>query len=269
MPRPNPPRKRQRRRNPNAVVKVPQQARDQETDAATPEATPPPPRSARAALRAGAPAPAALDTSEWTRRSLYVLVALMAVTQAFVNVLIYTFSKSGISFGNYVAILNPYALLASGYIAMPVAKRITREPRYLRPVETAVVAIFVFFLWYFFVTAAAALVQGVGPTSNNTARPTPCPVQATTCSTPAPTQTPFATAQATAGSSAGASPSASASVITTQKLTAKDYTALGAAEFLAFATTPLIFYPVYRRFRFKRRLTQPPASRGSPGGRRR
>lgn len=256
MPRPNPPRRkpRQRRRNPN-VVRVPQQPPEQEV-AQSQTTAPPPPRSARAAVRAGTPAPAALDTSEWTRRSMYILVGLMAVTYAFVNLLIFTFSKSSGSIGlAMVYPLNAYAALAAAYLAMPVAKWLTGEARYLRVVETALVSIFVVFLWFFLITAAGAVLSGTGNVVV-THSSVPKPVTGSSPgATPTPSTGSFSASPSASGSSGGSSNS---STLTVLRETPTTYTVLVAVYLASFGITPLIFYPLYRRFRLRRRLTQPP-----------
>jgi hypothetical protein len=265
MPRPNPPRRRprQRRRNPN-VVKVPQQLREQNGEDSTEEATTPPQRSARAAVRATTPATTTLDTTEWSRRSLYVLVALMAVTEVLVSVLVFTFSKVNGSLGIYLLGLSPYALLASAFIAMPVAKRITLESRYLRVVETAMVAVFIFFLWYFFLAGAGSILESTGNVvQTKTSQVTPCPSTATSCTTPAPSPSP------SSGPSASASASASATSTLPVEATGTTFTVLGVVDILPFVLTPLIFYPVYRRLRFRGRMGAPPGGRAPPSARKR
>jgi hypothetical protein len=252
MPRPNPPRRkpRQRRRNPN-VVKAPQQPPEDGQDAQAPAPTPPQ-RSARAAVRGSTPAPAALDTSEWSRRSLWVMVALMVVAEALVNLLVYVFSKNTAPLGLYMVVLNPYALLAAAYLAMPIAKRITGEARYLRIVETALVSIFVFFIWYFFLAAAGSLLVSTGNTTHAPAHATPLPN-----TTAAPTPTPAATPSPSPSASATPSPSNPATLPV--EPTATSYAVLVVVDLIPFAVTPLIFYPVYRRFRVRPR-PRPPAT---------
>jgi hypothetical protein len=256
VPRPNPPRRRtrQRRRNPN-VVRVPDQERDEQGDAPAQRApAPPPPRSARAAVRGTTPAPAVLDTSEWSRQSLFVMVALMVVGEALVNLLVYMFSKSTAPIGLYIVVLNPYALLASAFIAMPLAKRITHEARYLRIVETALVSVFIFFIWYFFLAAAGGLLVSTGNTAKTpVTHTTPLPQLASPSAAATPTP-------ASGGSSANPSPSSSSTSTLPVEPTATSYFVLGVVDMLPFAITPLIFYPVYRRFRFRGRMPRPPTT---------
>jgi outer membrane biosynthesis protein TonB len=273
MPRPNPPRKRPRRRNPN-VVKVPEQtAEDGAATTAQPaEQQRPQPRLSRTAAALDRQ-PAPLDTSEWKRTSLFVMVGLMALAWLLIRLLTYTFSKSTASVALYVLFFEPFTLVASGFVAMPIAKRLTQEHRYLRLVETAMVGVYVFFISIFFQAGVGALLQTTGnivsvaPQLNPV--PTACAANDTTCSTvPTPTQsaTPRPTPSPRASSSASASkpnasPSPSPAPTVTVRENATSYSILSAADLLSFGLTPLVFYPVYRRLRFKPRVPPPPRDR--------
>ncbi len=260
MPRPHPPRRRprQRRRNP-ALVKVPQQSPDQETEARQPAAAPPQ-RSARAAaVRANARA-AVVDTSEWPRRTMFVLVGLAAVIEVIINLFGFAQESKTVTISNFLVVIQPIPVVLSCFVAMPLTKLIMHERRYLRIVETALVGVFIFFIWFFLAVGVGALLGGNSSPTKTNPSPQATPLPANFSPTPSaiPTPTP------SAASARGASPSPSARATTTvpvQQLTSDAFAALVAIDLTAYAVTPFLFYPVYRRMRLRR--PAPPTPRGA------
>jgi len=262
MPRPNPPRKRPRRRNPN-VVKVPEQVRDGAPSEAQPAAQTPQRTSRTAAALSRTAQPP--DTSEWKRSSLFVMVGAMAMVWVLIRLLTYTFSKSTASVGLYLLFFEPFTLVASAFVAMPIAKRLTQERRYLRLVETAMVGVYVFFVSIFLQAGSGALLQTTGNIVTQPAAggvPTPCVSNCTTRPSASPSPTPTVSASSSASASRpNASPSPSPAPTVTVRENVTSYSILGGVDLVAFGIAPLVFYPVYRRLRFKPRVPPPPRDR--------
>jgi len=193
------------------------------------------------------------------------MVCVMAVTWVVIRLLTYAFSRSTASLSLYMLFFEPFTLVAAAFVAMPIAKRITRERRYLRLVETAMVGVFVFFVSIFFQAGSGALLQTTGniisvPASKAVA--TPCVSNCSTNPTVSASPTAAASPTPSASSRPGASPSPAPAPAVTVRANATSYTILAGVDLIAFGLAPLVFYPVYRRLRFKPRTPPPPRERG-------
>ena len=254
MPRPNPPRRRPRQRRQNsAVVKVPegQQPRSLET---------PPARSAKAAVAAsGGPAPD--PEVQWSRRSLAVMVAIVAGVELVINLIGYPSVPNGPTkpaIRDFAVALQPIPLVAACFVAMPIAKYLTGEKRYLRVVETAVVGVVTFFIWFFLVVAVGALIgTSSGPATGTSPSAPATPLPNTTVSPAPQTFTPAATP----------SPTPRSGGVTTVRVTplsTESFVALVVVDIVSYALAVYIYPPLYRRFRMKR-----PPPRAAPAGKKR
>ena len=217
MPRPNPPRKRPRRR-PSAARADAELTRQtaQSTRPQQPGSKPP---SGGSGGRGGGAATAVISPDEmWSRRSYAILVALMAGIESVISLFllaIYPGSKdpsdvvvAAIGLNGY----QPITLAAASLLAAPIAQRITGESRKLRFVETIVVALSAYLIFTVLGIAIGILVS-TGTSSPSPGAPaTPLP---NTSSTPTTSAQPSASASATASSGPSATPSASPSASAT------------------------------------------------------
>jgi hypothetical protein len=274
MPRPNPPRKRPRRR-PDAVERAAraevslakQTAQFKERNGApepkSPNAKPQP--SAKA-TRGGPPRARRIDQPyvPWAKRSYAIFVACIAGAELVVGAaayftLINTPKSPRPEFGLYLLGLNynPLVVLAAALVAAPIAKLITRETRSLRFMESVMAGIIQYFVWLALFVALAFLTGGLG--SKSTAG----------SGSPSSTATPLATTPASPAATAAPSPSPSASsasnsasvpaVVGTPVVVA----GLAIIDVLSFVATFYIYPPLYRRMRIK---PLPPRTPRTPKG---
>jgi hypothetical protein len=287
MPRPHQPRKRPRRRPPaNQRAARADAALTKQTAESTQPKTPAGrPTSAAKAEVVAASAPA---EAMWSRRSYAILMATVATVQVVIGVLLFLLVAPHKDPEELFAVvigfqpLQPVPQLAACLIAAPVARRISGEQRPLRIVETLMVGVIIYALFFilliasqFVLTAAApgtATSTSCGP---NGAVVTPLPVNATPTATPepgAPTATPCpspsaspaASPSARPGASPSPSPSASASNAATAGTSLPASAVLatfGIMDILAYVLAIYIYPPVYQRLRYK-----PPPPRDRPAG---
>lgn len=262
MPRPNPPRKRPRRR--------PEAARaDAELTKQTAQSSQKQPAPSRPAASGGgggaAVAAAAPDEELWSRRSYAILIALVAGTEVFIGILLWALApnpKDTLSLVAEVLGLQPYQpfpLLAACLLAAPVARRLTREARPLRFVESLIVGVVIYLLFVLLATAAGFALTGGAGSSSGSPVATPCPSGA---SCPSPSATARPTPTPSASTSPGASPSPNAlgtpgSTIPESEVVA----AAGVSMALAYAMAVFVYPPLYKRLRVKR----PPPGTGPAG----
>jgi hypothetical protein len=282
MPRPNPPRKRPRKR-PDA------QTRTARADAAltkqTAQSTQPkqaPSKPADPSRGAAAAAPALPDL--WSRRSYAVLIAIIAVLQVPISTIEWAAEPSSTRGALYLTLiaLNPISLLIASLFAVPIAKFITREQRSLKFVESLVVGLIIFAIWFFLFTVVATAIStpvagsgtsNCGGTASGVATPVPASASAaassaTPCPSPSASLAPPPSSSPVPSGSSAASPSASANgtgtaATSTIENTPRNYAALAATNLAAFVLAVYVYPPVYRRFRFRPR----PPSTASRGGR--
>lgn len=265
MPRPNPPRKRPRRRpdaverNTRAEVSLTKQT------AQVKERSGPEPKSANAKPQPkatkpgkGAPPPRVRRIDEpyvpWAKRSYAILVACIAGAELIVGAAaFFTLTAPRPDFGLYLLGLsyNPLIVLAAALVAAPIAKFITKESRALRFMESIMAGIFQYFIWLALFVALTFLVGGFGSSS-----------PAATNGTPSATATPLPTSSTSPAPSAAASPSPSSSAssaASTATVVATPVAIAGLAiiDVLSFVGTFYLYPPLYRRMRIK-----PPPPRG-------
>jgi hypothetical protein len=162
MPRPNPPRKRPRRRpdsverstraevslaKQTAQVKEKNGSDGKQSNAKQPAAKARPAPKGAAAARARR-----IDEPfvPWAKRSYLILVAVLAAAEIVVGSLaFFTLADPKPFFGLYVlgVSYNPLVPVAGSLVAAPLAKLITKESRPLRFMESVMVGIIQYFVW--------------------------------------------------------------------------------------------------------------------------
>ena len=265
MPRPNPPKKRPRRRPTGGqdAARADAALTRQTAQSTQPRA----PSGSSRASNAGAVAAAAPAPDEmWSRRSIAILIALTAVVQLPITGIQWALApavSNGISKGPVyaaLAVLNPISLLVASLFAAPAAKYLSGERRTLRFMETIFAPIVTYFVWLVLAVGAGALLTtgtttGGAPSSCGTASAvaTPLPASASAApGTPCPSPSPGASPSAAA--SASASPSASAAANGTSITTSSPvvYSTFSLIDIIAFVATVYFYPPLYRRLRVRR-----------------
>jgi hypothetical protein len=173
MPRPNPPRKRPRRR-PDSVeraaraeVSLAKQTAQVKENGGKPQTgkqqSAPTPRS----VGKGGAAPRGRPIDEpfvpWAKRSYLILVAMLAAAEVAVGSLaFFTLANPKPEFGLYVlgVSYNPLVPVAAALVAAPIAKLITRESRALRFMESVMSGILQYFIWLAMFVALTYLIGG-------------------------------------------------------------------------------------------------------------
>jgi hypothetical protein len=270
MPRPNPPRKRPRRRpdaverNTRAEVSLTKQTAQVKERNGAPEAKSPNAKPAPKAKPVKGGPPARVRRIDepfvpWAKRSYALLIICIALAELIVGSAAYftltnTAADPRPDFGLYLLGLsyNPLIVLASALVAAPVAKLIARETRALRFMESVMAGIMQYFIWLALFVALTFLVGGFGANS-----------PATTNGAPSATATPLPTSSGSPAASAAASPSPSSSSSSqaasgaTVVATPVAIAGLAVIDLLSFVLTFYIYPPLYRRMRIK-----PPPPRG-------
>ncbi len=267
MPRPNPPRKRPRRRpdaverNTKAEVSLTKQtAQVKERSGPEPKSAnaKPQPQPKGAKPTKGGPPPRVRRIDEpfvpWAKRSYAILVACIALAELVIGAAaFFTLTSPRPDFGLYLLGLsyNPLIVLAAALVAAPIAKFITKETRALRFMESIMAGIFQYFIWLALFVALTFLVGGFGSSS-----------PAATNGTPSATATPLPTSGASPAPSSAASPSPSSSAssaASTTNVVATPVAIAGLAiiDVLSFVGTFYLYPPLYKRMRIK-----PPPPRG-------
>ena len=266
MPRPNPPRKRPRRR-PEAA-RADAELTKQTSQSAQKMQQSPPPKSGAAGGSAVATAAAPEEEQLWSRRSYAILIALVAGTELFIGILLWGLApppKDTLALVAEMLGLQPYQpfpLLAACLLAAPVARRLTHEVRPLRFVESLIVGVVIYLLFVLLATAAGfALTGGAAGSSSSGPGATPCPTNATSCATPSATPRPTATPSAS--TSPGASPTPSVLGTTGGTISEGEVVAAaGVSMALSYVLAVFVYPPLYKRLRVKR----PPPGAGRAGG---
>ncbi|HVC04052.1 MAG TPA: hypothetical protein VND88_05200 [Candidatus Acidoferrales bacterium] len=269
MPRPNPPRKRPRRRpdaverNTRAEVSLTKQtAQVKERVGPEPKLVNAKPQPKASKPGKGAPPPRVRRIDEpfvpWAKRSYAILVGCLAATELVVGAAAYfTLTAPRPDFGLYLLGLsyNPLIVLAAALVAAPIAKIIAKETRALRFMESIMAGIFQYFIWLVLFIALTFVVGGFGASS-----------PATTNGTPSATATPLPTSSTSPAPSAAASPSPSSSTSSgssgsTVVATPVAIAGLAIIDVLSFIGTFYLYPPLYRRMRIK---PPPPRAPRSP-----
>jgi hypothetical protein len=186
MPRPNPPRKRPRRR-PDAVERsaraevslARQTAQVKEKNGSDAKQGSSPKQQPAAKARPAAKGAASARTRRidepfvpWARRSYLILVALLAAAEILVGSLAYfTIQNPKPVFGQYVllAALNPLVPVAAALVAAPLAKYITKESRSLRLMESVMLGITQLFIWLALFVVLTYVLNAVTPAQSTAA----------------------------------------------------------------------------------------------------
>ena len=167
MPRPNPPRKRPRRR-PDSVERATRaevslarqtaqvKEKNGSSDGKQQSNAKPAATKARPALKGAAARAQRMSEPyvPWAKRSLAILIALMAVGELIIGAITYFTTPGGkISFGILLLAVNanslgPLIAVAAALLAEQIAKYITRESRSLRFMESAMVGVTQYFIWF-------------------------------------------------------------------------------------------------------------------------
>ncbi len=166
MPRPNAPRKRPRRR-PDSVERATraevslarQTAQVNEKKGSSDgkqQSNAKPATKARPALTGAAARAQRMSEPyvPWAKRSLAILVALMAAGELIIGAITYFTTPGGkISFGILLLAVNanslgPLIAVAAALVAAQVAKYVTKESRSLRFMESAMVGVTQYFIWF-------------------------------------------------------------------------------------------------------------------------
>jgi hypothetical protein len=268
MPRPNPPRKRPRRR-PDAVERsaraevslARQNAQFKDRNGAPePKSSNAKPQPAARASKGGPPARARrIDVPfvPWARRSYAILVACIAAAELVVGAAAYfTLASPKPIFGVYLLALsyNPLVVLAAALVAAPIAKFITKESRSMRFMESAMAGIIQYFVWLALFVALTYVIGGFG--------------SASTPKSGSPTATPLPTTSASPAATASPSPSSSSSTAnaaSTPTIVATPVVVAGLAviDVLSYVATFYIYPPLYRRMRIKPAPRTPRPPKGS------
>lgn len=276
MPRPNPPRKRPRRR-PGAARADAELTRQtaQSTRPQQPGSKPP---SGGSGGRGRGTAAAVFDPEEmWSRRSYAILIVLIAATEVVIGLILFGLAPPPKDVVSLVAEMiglqpfQPFPLLAASLLAAPLARRLSGEARPLRFVETLIVGVVIYFIFIIFVTAAGFLLSpngGTGsstpcatssavptPIGNGTAGPSSSP-SGTPCPSPNPSASPAETAQpsSSAHASATATPAPGSNTVAPgSNLPASEVlAAAGVCYVAAYALTVFVYPPLYKRLRVRR-----------------
>lgn len=275
MPRPNPPRKRPRRRPPTnqRAARADAALTKQTADSAQSQRTPASKALTTKTAAAEAPAPDEL----WSRRSYAILLGVMAAAQVLIGILLFTFSsgqKDLLSLFAAILGLNLVSVLAAALLAAPLAKRLAGELRSLRIIETLGVGMVLYFIYIVLsfiagaaLTAFIPAAPGTGSSNCGTTSTVITPVPQTAAGSPRPSGTPCpspsASAAPTPTAHASASPSASASATVTTSATAASvtvvYAAIAVIDVLAFVGTVYLYPPIYKRLRVRPPPRTPPA----------
>ncbi len=177
MPRPNPPRKRPRRRPDTQersaraeVTLAKQTAQFKEKNGSadgrqTSNAKQVVNVKGRPAPKGGMGARGRIDEPfvPWARRSYLILIALLAAAEVAVGSLaFFTLPNPKPAFGLYVlgVSYNPLVPVAAALVAAPLAKLITKEARSLRFMESAMAGIMQYFVWLALFVALTYLIGG-------------------------------------------------------------------------------------------------------------
>jgi hypothetical protein len=167
MPRPNPPRKRPRRR-PDSVeratraeVSLARQTAQVKEKNGSPDGkqqsnAKPAATKARPALTGAAARAQRLSEPyvPWSKRSLAILIALMALGELVIGAITYFTTPGGkISFWILLLAVNastlgPLIAVAAALVAAQVAKYVTKESRSMRFMESAMVGVTQYFIWF-------------------------------------------------------------------------------------------------------------------------
>ena len=265
MPRPNPPKKRPRRRPTGGqdAARADAALTRQTAQSTQPRSPASSSRTSNAGAAAAAPAPEEM----WSRRSYAILIALMALIQLPVTAIQWALApavSNGISKGPVyaaVAVLNPVSLLVASLFAAPAAKYLSGEKRTLRFMETIFAPIVTYFVWLVLAIGAGTLLTTGSPTTGGapsscgtaSAVATPLPASASAVAgTPCPSASPRPSASAS--TSASASPSASAAANATAITTSSPvvYSTFSLIDIIAFVATVYFYPPLYRRLRVRR-----------------
>jgi hypothetical protein len=173
MPRPNPPRKRPRRR-PDSVeraaraeVSLAKQTAQVKENGGKPQTgkQQPAPRPRTVGKGGAAPRGRPIDGPfvPWAKRSYLILVALLAAAEVAVGSLaFFTLANPKPEFGLYVlgVSYNPLVPVAAALVAAPIAKLITKESRALRFMESVMSGILQYFIWLAMFVALTYLIGG-------------------------------------------------------------------------------------------------------------
>ena len=178
MPRPNPPRKRPRRRpdaqerSARAEVSLAKQTAQVKEKNGSADGRQAVERQAAGDCEGpsgakGGPAGRAARIDEpfvpWAKRSYLILIALLAAAELVVGSLaFFTLPNPKPAFGLYVlgVSYNPLVPVAAALVAAPLAKFITKEPRSLRFMESAMAGIMQYFVWLALFVALTYLIGG-------------------------------------------------------------------------------------------------------------
>jgi hypothetical protein len=167
MPRPNPPRKRPRRR-PDSVERATRaevslarqtaqvKEKNGSSDGKQQSNAKPAATKARPALKGAAARAQRMSEPyvPWAKRSLAILIAVMAVGEFVIGAITYfTTPGSKISFWILLLAVNastlgPLIAVAAALVAAQVAKYITKEQRSMRFMESAMVGVTQYFIWF-------------------------------------------------------------------------------------------------------------------------
>jgi hypothetical protein len=274
MPRPNPPRKRPRRRpdsverSARAEVSLAKQTAQVKEKNGAPDARSKPNGKAQANAKSrptgkGAPPSRLRRIDEpfvpWAKRSYAILVLVLAAAELAVGSLAYfTLPQPLPAFGLYVlgVSYNPLVPVAAALVAAPVAKLITRESRSLRFMESVMAGIMQYFVWLALFVALTYVIGGFQSSSSPSN------------GSPSSTSTPLPTSQASPAATTAASPSASASssTATTSSTIATPSAVIGllVIDLLSFVATFYLYPPLYRLMRRRPPPRGPPSKRTKP-----
>jgi hypothetical protein len=173
MPRPNPPRKRPRRR-PDSVeraaraeVSLAKQTAQVKENGGKPQGGKQQPAPTPRTVGKGGAAPRGRPVDQpfvpWAKRSYLILVALLAAAEVAVGSLaFFTLANPKPEFGLYVlgVSYNPLVPVAAALVAAPIAKLITKESRALRFMESVMSGILQYFIWLAMFVALTYLIGG-------------------------------------------------------------------------------------------------------------
>ncbi len=272
MPRPNPPRKRPRRR-PDAAeraaraeVSLARQTAQSKDRNGAPDPKPQAKAKAKPASKAPPPPARGRRIDEpfvpWAKRSYAVLVAVMAVLEVLITAGAYfTLSGTKPPFGEDLLFSSyqPLVVLGAALVAAPIARFITKESRSLRFMELVMAGIVQYFIWFILFVALTWAIGTLGNAASSATSGSPS-ATATPLATSPPSSAP--THATSSSPAATASPSASAST-STLTLTTSAVLGVFVIDVLSFVLTFYLYPPIYKRLRLR---PPPPRQPRQPKG---
>lgn len=186
----------------------------------------------------------------WSRRSVGVMCLIVGLFQLPFGTLHFLTDRSSDLFEDVILVPSgsPPLLLAACFVAMPLARRLTRERRPLGILETMGVGATIFLLFLSFAFTVVG-VAGEGSSSNSTASPKPLPTPVGSLAVPTPAPPAASPAPPPVSPAPRATKPVAPSPARTARLNAGQISGLALANLVALGATAYIFPMLQRLFR--------------------